>query len=441
MANSASPKNAITESARRYISKLDIASIQRDYPSSIDKSLSRICFSRLLNVDTAETRQTVTLVGQQADDFFSFVKEVVDTLSGVKDFAMQPERVTVDIIYEILAQFVFNTDNGRIDAKATFIEDLGKGLCGEPFSFRILVPIKNLKVSQFVRIDDIKISPLTDVSELEPLLKRIGRSDDSIKEVLEGRGMIDYAYAETTVDARSDEEAISKATRSATELFLLLRFCLVIGTGYLFHRGSNWSPYIDTEVLPTLIPRTSNQTIRTARLPGFTTKPELLVEIDKEVCELPVFKAGLLSRSISRESGKLYASDVYQAILWASRSHDETDSNTRLIFLVAALEAVIPAESKSEIVFRVAILSALLLKKSGRDPSETFEKVKRGYDLRSRLVHGLNVTVPQVVVDQLSHIVEDIIKLQLESNDVERLLRSKPEDYHRELQARLWAES
>lgn len=437
MSDNPSLKSAITELAKKYITKLDIARIRRDIPASSDKNVQHIWFARRLTDDKLEVSQRVGLVGEQAKELSLFISIVVDTLSRHKDYFQQPERVTVEIIYDALAWYVYNNDCGRPNADSIFINELAKGLCGGLSIFRFLVPIRNLTVTEEVQIDEVRILPPSFLAGPTPVLERLRRCDERIRNCLSGKLSVNCSFADIMIEARSDAEALRKVKIEATELFLLLRYCIVLNERYYISNDRDWSPYIDSDVLPIVLLGESNEEIRSVRLPGFMGRQEAIVSIDQDIREVNIVNAGLLSRSLSKKHAKSYASDVYQAILWASRSHDETDSNTRLIFLVAALEAVIPAESKSEIAFRVSILSALLLKKAGRDPSDTSARVRRAYELRSKLVHGGNVTVPHVIVDQLSHIVEDIIKLQLESEDVESLLRSKPKDYYNELQNRL----
>ncbi len=432
------PLTAIRDLSNTYISSFDASKVIRGFQQSTDVNMPRVSISRTLIEGEQQTPITITLIGEQASALVEFVTNIIEKLSSHTDFSMQPERVTIDIIYEALARYVCSVNHNQADARSKFVNDIKQKLCGKPLPFRFLVPVKNLSVTGEVRFDDTCILPPAYLAQSVQASKPLLQCFEPSHNYLTDDTTVNCAFVDVRVDARSVIEAVDKAKRAATELYLLLRFCLVLSKVYSANRYTDLSQYIDTMILPLVQLGESDLDIRSIRLPLMLSNREPVVSLSQDDCDFPIVKAGLLSRSLSKKSAKSYASDVYQAILWASRSHDETDSNTRLIFLVAALEAVVPTESKSEIAFRVSILSALLLKKAGRDPSDTAARIRRAYELRSRVVHGGNVTVPHVIVDQLSHIVEDIIKLQLETEDVEILLRSKAEDYLRMLHARLW---
>jgi len=113
MSDYQSLNSAITELARTYITKLEIARIRRDISASSDKNVQYIWFTRRLTDDKLEVSQRVGLEGEQTTEFPSFISNVVDTLSRHKEYFRQPERVTVEMIYDALAWFVYNNDHGR----------------------------------------------------------------------------------------------------------------------------------------------------------------------------------------------------------------------------------------------------------------------------------------------------------------------------------------
>ena len=78
---------------------------------------------------------------------------------------------------------------------------------------------------------------------------------------------------------------------------------------------------------------------------------------------------------------------IYNALRRFSSSHEERVSADRLLELVIALESLFGGKGDST-TYKVALRASCFLYPPGRDRQETFKKIRRAYDDRSRLIHG-----------------------------------------------------
>ena len=78
---------------------------------------------------------------------------------------------------------------------------------------------------------------------------------------------------------------------------------------------------------------------------------------------------------------------IYNAIRRFSSSYEEREPADRLLELVIALESLFGGKGDST-TYKVALRASCFLYPSGRDRKETFKKISRAYDDRSRLIHG-----------------------------------------------------
>ncbi len=92
-------------------------------------------------------------------------------------------------------------------------------------------------------------------------------------------------------------------------------------------------------------------------------------------------------------------------------SYEQRDPPNRLIDLVIALEALFGGGKPHSFSYTVSQRCAGWLRSPGRSPDTLFSKVKKYYSLRSKVVHGRNLScLPGDEVDALEGIVRESLR-------------------------------
>lgn len=90
------------------------------------------------------------------------------------------------------------------------------------------------------------------------------------------------------------------------------------------------------------------------------------------------------------ECNSIIYTHLNKAFEWLGQCYDELDSSNKLLFSIIALENILNSEPDkySSITAAVAEKSAFLLGRTSKGKLAVFEKVRKHYQLRSKIVHG-----------------------------------------------------
>jgi len=91
-------------------------------------------------------------------------------------------------------------------------------------------------------------------------------------------------------------------------------------------------------------------------------------------------------------SETIYYSKIYNCVKFFNHSYDEHWTLLKTMLAFTALESLFSDTSKSEVAYKIALRTSYFLHpKDSKKRKETFNIVKRGYDIRSHFVHGSDV--------------------------------------------------
>ena len=115
---------------------------------------------------------------------------------------------------------------------------------------------------------------------------------------------------------------------------------------------------------------------------------------------LEKYSANRLSRATLKRARRLFIqinalpkdSTVWYAGRTLFKALAESDPSLRLPMIWIAIEGLLGADDGREIRFRLAQRAALLLGEDRQDAQEIVQSVKKGYDARSKVVHGMRVS-------------------------------------------------
>lgn len=110
---------------------------------------------------------------------------------------------------------------------------------------------------------------------------------------------------------------------------------------------------------------------------------------------------------------------IFRGIHWLSSAHIQTHKETRLVNLVTALEVLLgPSDREERIANSIAESAAILLAICVDDRIEHKKRVKKYYDLRSKVVHGGGQKeIPKETLRELTYTVALVIKYLITHKD------------------------
>lgn len=146
----------------------------------------------------------------------------------------------------------------------------------------------------------------------------------------------------------------------------------------------------------------------------FSFKPDIPDQLLEEIQGLVPMYLGRLS-DISDEYMPVLSDNKFMQIAldyFYESGRKTITSSEGLVSAVTCLEAMFN-ESPGDIKYKLALRSAFLLRAYNFNPEDTFKKLKRAYDLRSKIVHGASQDKYLSDLGDLSNYARCLIKIML----------------------------
>ncbi len=394
-----------------------------------------------LNIDGREFDQDIRMINGVALVFFGVIKNVCELLSkGKSGYYLIPEKIVLKAIGECVARYVWHKTNDNAAPLDEIVESvLSATLFAAQRLFTVSLPVYGLWIDEQVDFREVKYErPDTSakyielVSKFEPTNAELHKSD-----LTAGQSNGVDVIATVQCKARFADEAILIAEQEVSRDLAIIFYCAMRD----YHGAANLrvpslknKPRIQPSLSVVAYDQNERALIRPA---GFSIGTESPLHMPQWVGSNWYDILTTVDRN-SKEQPNSVGVKLLDALSWLGRSIAEEHNSTKLLYQITALEHLLPIQGQDEKVLNVTLMTTILGGVVGFDKNRVYKNVKRAYNVRSEVVHGVRMTTSNYEPELICRLLDRIVDYLLFHDEGFTKLSMKPNEWRAELMRSLF---